>query len=709
MNSIIEKFRNYYALVFIISIVISSTNYAQETKSLSNEELLNMSLEDLMNIPVITASDKLEDLLDAPANIYVLYGEQLRKRGYTSLQDLMADLPGVTWLNRYSAFNAQVIRGQYNSKRLTLMFDGMIYNPRNGFGVQWADRFPIEGVEKIEFIIGPYASLYGRNTFSGVLNVITKKGEKLKGGEVNFLYGKDNQLQSSVVAGNKIGEWDFYMSLFKNYSNKGVDLAEEYPEYYSKKNREKEIFEGNPVIIAEGVSSDMILPWDNNEVYFKVSHKSGLDFQLQYNHSDMPKIGAGFTPLYYVSSEDCKLTDKMLNGSLSYKYKLNEDLMLSSHFTYQNFDWLAKNIYVTGNHRWYTQKAETFMFNQKGRWQAADWNELFFNISVERVYEKDLITSTPNKPAWTKDNKHEVDYLNISVQDQIHLTKKLNLVVGLMYEKSDLYKDVFIPRFSGIYSFDNRNILKLIYSAGFLTPDPEVRVTQYDRNGAINLYGRTNMDPEYINSFDLNFTRLWNKNTSTILSIFYNQTNDFIQQVEDLSMPGIRTWKNIGTTSSYGFDFTINSKITKSLQSCFSYSFVDGSIHDLLIDNLLSEIDRLPTQAIHHFKFSICYTFWDDKLNLYLNDLFIGNRYTWEDEKINGYQFAVPDYKLAGYNIVDINLNTANKFSDKWRFSVGIRNLFNEDGFDPTYSDYSVSSYSPIRKRWWNIQIGYKF
>jgi len=694
----------YFIFATCIIMLFASVGYAQDKQRNRLDELIEMSMEELMNVEVITASDKPEGILDAPANIVVIGGQELRNRGYTTLFDLISDLPGVTLVGRYSGFSSQVIRGNFNSKRLMLLFNGVPFNPKNGFGAAWADRFPIEGIDKIEFIIGPYGSLYGRNTFSGVLNVITKKGADINGSEITALYGKDRQMQGTAIFGKKIGKFDVYLSLFRNYSKRGIDLVKDYPEYYAKNNRERLSLFGKQVIIPDSISSDVILPWDNKEMFFKISHSTGFELQIQYNHADMPKVGAGFTALYYAPSRESLLTDKTFNAAFSFRRNLNDRVSINSSLIYQNFNWLAKNIYLAGGHRWYAQQAASYLFSQKIRWHISTNHEFFGSVSFERVYEKNLLASVGGKPVWTNSDKAVMNYLNISLQDEVDIVEKLKIVFGLMYEKSSFYHDVLIPRFSSIFLINNNNILKLIYSSGFLTPDPEVRVMQ------VRIKGRTDIYPEYIHSFDLNYTCLLNKNISTILTVFYNQTENLIQQVADstLNPPYETTWENMGHVCARGVDLIVKAHINDKVSSVFSYSYVDGKINDLFMRNNFSKLNRLPAQVRHHFKIGLNFLLAKGKMNLYLHDLFIGDRPTWEDSKKDGLQFSTPGHKMSGYNVVDINLRTTDKFNPDFFLSVGIRNLFDIAGFDPDHSNYDVSAYRPIRRRTWNFQIGCK-
>ena len=58
------------------------------------DELLSISLTDLMEMDVSVASGIPESILEAPAAIVVITAEDIRQRGYTSLAEVVVDLPG---------------------------------------------------------------------------------------------------------------------------------------------------------------------------------------------------------------------------------------------------------------------------------------------------------------------------------------------------------------------------------------------------------------------------------------------------------------------------------------------------------------------------------------------------------------------------------------------------------------------------------------
>ncbi len=63
--------------------------------------------------------------------------------------------------------------------------------------------FNLDAVERIEVIRGPGSALYGKNAFSGVLNIITKKGYKDNNVELGASFGSYNTFDARAGYGIK--------------------------------------------------------------------------------------------------------------------------------------------------------------------------------------------------------------------------------------------------------------------------------------------------------------------------------------------------------------------------------------------------------------------------------------------------------------------------------------------------------------------------
>jgi iron complex outermembrane receptor protein len=180
-----------------------------DRKTPQSMDLIAMRLEDLMNIKVTSASKKEENLFEAPAAVYVITGEDIRRGGFSSIPDALRTVPGL-YVAQQSAniwiVAARGFAGTYNDKMLVLIDGRLVYSPTFG-GVYWdVQDPPLEDIDRIEVIRGPGGTLWGANAVNGVINIITKDAAKTQGALVSTSAGVNEGYAARVRYGGKIGE-----------------------------------------------------------------------------------------------------------------------------------------------------------------------------------------------------------------------------------------------------------------------------------------------------------------------------------------------------------------------------------------------------------------------------------------------------------------------------------------------------------------------
>jgi iron complex outermembrane receptor protein len=180
--------------LIVMEMVVSSVLLAWLTTtswaagaSLSSQrprDLTELSLEELMNIEVTTASKKTEKLSEAATAVYVITQEDIRRSGVTSIPEALRLAPGLT-VGRVDAHTWAISARGFNdifANKLLVLIDGRsVYTPLFS-GVYWdvQDTF-LEDVERIEVIRGPGATVWGANAVNGVINIITKRAKDTQG------------------------------------------------------------------------------------------------------------------------------------------------------------------------------------------------------------------------------------------------------------------------------------------------------------------------------------------------------------------------------------------------------------------------------------------------------------------------------------------------------------------------------------------------
>ena len=166
--------------------------------------LKQLSLEQLGNVEVTTASKEPEQVWRTPAAIYVITQEDIRRSGATSIPEVLRLAPGLEVARTDSDHWAVGIRGfggQF-SKSLLVMMDGRsVYSPLFA-GVYWQVQDTLlEDIERIEVIRGPGGTIWGANAVNGVINIITKSTKDTHGTLVSMSAGSVDQGTAEVRVG----------------------------------------------------------------------------------------------------------------------------------------------------------------------------------------------------------------------------------------------------------------------------------------------------------------------------------------------------------------------------------------------------------------------------------------------------------------------------------------------------------------------------
>ncbi len=140
-----------------------------------------LTLAQILDIKVNTASKKLESIDDAPGVMSVISRADIQRYGANDLHDLLRRVPGmIPHSSVLIPDNLVSIRGQHSSvidRRNLVLIDGRPLREAQsgGAGASFYSSFPIAAIERIEIIRGPGSVLYGSNAFSGVINVVTRR------------------------------------------------------------------------------------------------------------------------------------------------------------------------------------------------------------------------------------------------------------------------------------------------------------------------------------------------------------------------------------------------------------------------------------------------------------------------------------------------------------------------------------------------------
>jgi iron complex outermembrane receptor protein len=213
------------------------------------------------NAIIVTARKFSEPLQNAPVTVAVATADVIDNLNLSSVADISKLTAGLTFDESFGRdANRPVIRGQANilgNSGVAYFIDG-IY-----FSGSIAD-YDVDSIERIEVVKGPQSALYGRNTYSGAINIISKTAT--------------DRLRARVSA--DISEHDRY-SLTASLSGPVTDSisATVSGKYYDYGGEYTNAFDGNKVGKESSYSFSGAFKFDNGGPFTAA-------LRTYYNHTD---------------------------------------------------------------------------------------------------------------------------------------------------------------------------------------------------------------------------------------------------------------------------------------------------------------------------------------------------------------------------------------------------------------------------------------
>jgi iron complex outermembrane receptor protein len=195
MNSSSQSLKYAIAAVLAGSMAVPVLANAQATKGPT-------ALEEI----VVTARKREESLQEVPIAVTAFSAQTLENIGFKNLEDVALRTPGLQFSEQ-----ASQIAGRFNC---SIRFRGMNVNSEQAvyqLGAMFVDGIYVasgctsigaEDLERIEVIKGPQAVYFGRNTFGGAVNYVTKDpGNEVKvKATASFAEDDDNEYTASFSA-----------------------------------------------------------------------------------------------------------------------------------------------------------------------------------------------------------------------------------------------------------------------------------------------------------------------------------------------------------------------------------------------------------------------------------------------------------------------------------------------------------------------------
>ena len=270
--------------------------------------LLDMSLEDLLNMEVRVSGKVSQELSDVPATVYVVTEEIIETRGYTNLEELLEDIPGVE-IQKKSApeYNNHItFRGITGNEKFLILLDGFRINSTTGTPHAVAANYNLANIKQVEVTLGPASVLY-QHAFSGVINIVTKQGSELNSTTVGSSFGSFTTSDNSVSFGRKFGNVSV-AAIGNFYRSDEPNTPELYPGEFDFFHNE---YQNGGQLRLSPLFSDVlvdapILPYAAPTTAYSLAvriNTGNLEAGFSRNY-ESHSSGYGAQPDYYIYSED---------------------------------------------------------------------------------------------------------------------------------------------------------------------------------------------------------------------------------------------------------------------------------------------------------------------------------------------------------------------------------------------------------------------
>jgi outer membrane receptor for ferrienterochelin and colicin len=524
-----------------------------------SEKVREMSLEELLEWRVTTASRTEEKAVDAPGTVYVVSSQDIRMRGYSTLMDVLRDLPGMETVEYYYSEQGSLVpvRGVVGNNKIVLLINGMRVNPPGGEELMIRSDVSIRSAEQIEIVYGPGSTLYGQDAISAVINIKTQQaGDKT---EVQPLasYGKYNAREGFTSFSTRLRrDTDAPISVTGFASYKASDLSNfrtEFPDWWANYQRILPSLgrdpNADPVRGDLGYSAFGRLESKNASVqaWFRESQRSSAEGSGE---------GGSNPVLYFI--QEAKWRDRQMVVEGQHALEFGKNVTLHSTLTFNRYEVDPVSRYV------FPIPPSLFLrdfkyglgtgaqLEEKLDYTVSDKTRLVFGL-VAGNYDiiakasvldgadphGDIGAQAGTLTYYTRANDpssavgiqraENLQYQQYGAyaEGSHRFSNRLRAIAGLRVDGSTRYDGVpFSPRAALIYSAGEKLTLKYIFSRAYVAPAPYFGHNVYD-NGVQISGGNSNLQPEKALSNEVNLT--WQtKKLMLSASGFYNHQSNLL-------------------------------------------------------------------------------------------------------------------------------------------------------------------------------------
>lgn len=547
--------------IFWLFISLSAWDLSAKNKF---DDIYSLSLEELMKIQITGSTLTKENRLTVPAAVTVFTHEELKGMGLDYLDELANLVPGFqSYRTAGSAVESPISsRGRRISvvaAEILVMVDGQrVDGPRSSGMAIVIPKFSLNNIQRVEFIRGPGAAVYGSNAMMGIINIVTRSNIN----QLSISYGSFNRQQLNLNYSHQLG--DVQLDIF---SQVDTDNGERY--------QLADTFSGDQIATQDPrtlADFGVKLSWKKTQIRIQHHQFSVQDFY------ELDGISNNFNQrhgrLDAISIEQ-SLAWLSVNSSLQLDYK-QSNVNLSAQFTAPGFletistPSSSDALFVEADFDNYTESrllwhnsltlsnASVLQFGIETRYINAPRADAKNNFDLGELangqfpiqYYGDFESTTPVQDQ----SKRQI--LGLYGQYQRELFNSTQLTLGARYDDFKHIGSQLSPRIGLVHQLNKKHSLKLLYGEAFRAPSESELNLQ---NNPV-LLGNPDLKPESVKSWDFIWVGQW-LDSAISLGYFENHFTDAIVQTP--TSIGIPRYENVDQGSNRGFELEVFKQLNK--------------------------------------------------------------------------------------------------------------------------------------------------
>src|SRR6185312_4549052 len=370
--------------------------------------------------------------------------------------------------------------GDYNT-RILLLVDGHRLNDNvaDAAYVGTESALDLSAVERVEIIRGAASSLYGTNAFYAVINVITRNGRSLQGGEVRADAGSFGAYRARATYGRRVPSGIEFLVGGGLYRSGGADLY--FPEFDTPETNNG---------LAVGLDGDRTA-----DAFAKLTY-GGWSFEagIQGRKKEVP------TASFETTFDDPRLTTR------------DGHAFAFARYDHPFADLSRINVTLAYDRHRYTGTYPYDTVVQRDL-QSGDWGSLDAQYVRPIGQRHKVVIGGEFRSSFRQDQAlYDVEpyqsYLDdhrssqvwaLFVQDEFRIAPSLLLNAGLRHDAYETFGGTTNPRAALIFNLDHATTLKALYGRAFRAPN---LYELYSQDGGLTQKPSGRLRPETIESYE---------------------------------------------------------------------------------------------------------------------------------------------------------------------------------------------------------------